>query len=177
MVTLSYFWDHILEGKACIKNSKTRGPSKWPYLTTGMSYSCGQSVSIELKPNKAQTKEVSRYVTERCWRKKPVCSWFTAKLRYVLIWAHMYTHIPKLLMADAASSLGWLHSEGRKNSLWVFWGKMVSGSQLLHNQTIWSWYLSVSLIDWFPSQLLLKPHGLLDRDLDFLIRTGCVFKS
>ena len=42
-----YVWDHISEGKACIKNPKTCGPSKWPPLTTGMSYSCGQSVSFE----------------------------------------------------------------------------------------------------------------------------------
>ena len=42
-----YVWDHISEGKVCIKNPKTCGPSKWPPLTTGMSYSCGPSVSIE----------------------------------------------------------------------------------------------------------------------------------
>ena len=42
-----YVWDHISEGKACIKNLKTCDPLKWPPLTTGMSYSCGQSVSIE----------------------------------------------------------------------------------------------------------------------------------
>ena len=43
-----YVWDHISEGKLlCIKNLKTCGPSKWPPLTTGMSYSCGPSVSIE----------------------------------------------------------------------------------------------------------------------------------
>ena len=34
-----YVWDHILEEKVCIKNPKTCGPSKWPPLTTGMSYS------------------------------------------------------------------------------------------------------------------------------------------
>ena len=55
-----YVWDHISEGKACIKNPKTCDPSKWPPLTTGMSYSCGQSVSIELKLNKAQTKDSHR---------------------------------------------------------------------------------------------------------------------
>ena len=42
-----YVWDHISEGKECIKNLKTCGPSKWPPLTNGMSYSFGQSVSIE----------------------------------------------------------------------------------------------------------------------------------
>ena len=38
-----YVRDHILEGKACIKNPKTCGgvPSKWPPLTNGMSYSYG----------------------------------------------------------------------------------------------------------------------------------------
>ena len=42
-----YVWDHISEGKACIKNPKTCGPSKWPPLTNSMSYSYGRSVSIE----------------------------------------------------------------------------------------------------------------------------------
>ena len=42
-----YVGVHISEGKTCIKNPKTCGPSKWPPLTNGMSYSCGQSVSIE----------------------------------------------------------------------------------------------------------------------------------
>ena len=42
-----YVWDHISEGKACIKNPKACGPSKWPPLTTGMSYSCRPSVSIK----------------------------------------------------------------------------------------------------------------------------------
>ena len=42
-----YVWDHIVEGKACIKNPKTCGPSKWPPLSNGMSYSWVRSVSIE----------------------------------------------------------------------------------------------------------------------------------
>ena len=46
-IDVPYVWDHISEGKACIKNPKTCGPSKWPPLTNGMSYSCGQSVSFE----------------------------------------------------------------------------------------------------------------------------------
>ena len=61
-----YVWDRILEGKACIKNPKTCGPSKWPSLTTGMSYSCGQSVSIE-KPRDKQRlayKLVDRFTVE-----------------------------------------------------------------------------------------------------------------
>ena len=49
-----YVWDHISERKACIKNPKTCGPSKWLPLTAGMSYSCGQSVSIE-KPHDKQS--------------------------------------------------------------------------------------------------------------------------
>ena len=53
-----YVWDHISEGKACIKNPKTCGPSKWPPLTTGMSYSCGPSVSIEKPHDKQRTQDL-----------------------------------------------------------------------------------------------------------------------
>ena len=53
-----YVWDHISEGKACIKNPKTCGHSKWPPLTNGMSCSCGRSVSIE-KPYFKQRSSLS----------------------------------------------------------------------------------------------------------------------
>ena len=52
-----YVWDHISEGKACIKNPKTCAPSKWSSVTTGMSYSCGQSVSIEKLHDKQRTQD------------------------------------------------------------------------------------------------------------------------
>ena len=45
--SVDYVWDHILEGKACIKNPKTCGPSPWPTLSNSMSYSCVGSISIE----------------------------------------------------------------------------------------------------------------------------------
>jgi len=50
-----FVWDHISEGKACTKNPKTCGPYKWPPLTNGMSYSCGQSVSNEKPRDKRRS--------------------------------------------------------------------------------------------------------------------------
>ena len=48
-------WVYISEGKTCIKNPKTCGPSKWPPLTNGMSCSCERSVSIEKLRHKRRT--------------------------------------------------------------------------------------------------------------------------
>ena len=42
-----HVWGHNSETKAQIKIPKTCGPSKWPPLTTGMSYLCVCNVSSE----------------------------------------------------------------------------------------------------------------------------------